>query len=110
AGELSGRFSAASLTKPVFAPVVRATLRRAMEALGEAFIVGETIESALARGASNPNLALCSFDVLGEGARTDADAQRYFEAYAAAIEALGHQSQGSVHQRSSISVKLSALE
>ena len=110
AGELSGRSSAASLTKPVVAPVVRSALRRAMQMLGEAFIVGETIETALARGKSNTSLALCSFDVLGEGARTEADAQRYFESYAAAIEALGRQPPGSVHQRSSISVKLSALE
>ncbi|MGH8322362.1 MAG: bifunctional proline dehydrogenase/L-glutamate gamma-semialdehyde dehydrogenase PutA, partial [Steroidobacteraceae bacterium] len=48
--------------------------------------------------------------VLGEGARTEADAQRYTEAYAAAIDALRAQPQGSVHSRSSISVKLSALE
>src|SRR6185312_11046043 len=88
----------------------RATMRRAMEVLGEAFIVGETIESALARGKSTPALALCSFDVLGEGARTDSDAQRYFNSYSAAIEALAHQPPGTVHQRSSISVKLSALE
>jgi len=108
--ELDGDFSAATLTKPLVAPVVRAALRRSMEMLGEAFIVGETIESALARGKANPGLALCSFDVLGEGARTEADAQRYFESYATAIEALGHQPPGTVHQRSSISVKLSALE
>ena len=106
AGELSGKFSVASLTKPVVAPMVRATLRRAMRMLGEAFIVGETIESALARGRSNPALALCSFDVLGEGARTEVDAQRYFDSYAAAIEALGQQRPGTVHERSSISVKL----
>jgi RHH-type transcriptional regulator, proline utilization regulon repressor / proline dehydrogenase / delta 1-pyrroline-5-carboxylate dehydrogenase len=108
--ELSGSFSAASLTKPLVAPVVRAALRRSMRMLGEAFIVGETIADALARGKSNPGLALCSYDVLGEGARTEADAQRYFESYAAAIEALAHQSPGTVHSRSSISVKLSALE
>ncbi len=110
AAELAGQFSVASLTKPVVAPVVRAALRRAMRMLGEAFIVGETIESALARGKAIPSLALCSFDVLGEGARTEADAQRYFDSYAAAIEALGHQQPGTVHERSSISVKLSALE
>src|SRR3984957_8755788 len=110
AAELSGRFSLASVTKPLVAPVVRKTLRSAMQMLGEAFIVGETIESALARGQSNPNLALCSFDVLGEGARTDADAQRYSDSYAAAIDALSAQPEGSVHGRSSISVKLSALE
>ena len=110
AAELSGRFSLSSVTKPLVAPVVRKTLRGAMQMLGDAFIVGETIESALARGKSNPNLSLCSFDVLGEGARTDADAQRYSDSYAAAIEALSVQPEGSVHARSSISVKLSALE
>jgi len=108
--ELSGEFSAATLTKPFMAPMVRTALRRAMRTLGEAFIVGETIQSALARGRSHAGLALCSFDVLGEGARTEADAQRYFDSYAAAIEALSHQPPGTVHERSSISVKLSALE
>ena len=108
--ELSGRFSFASVTKPFVAPVVRTALRGAMQMLGEAFIVGETIEKALARGRSNPNLSLCSFDVLGEGARTEVDAQRYTDSYAEAIEALSAQPAGSVHVRSSISVKLSALE
>jgi RHH-type transcriptional regulator, proline utilization regulon repressor / proline dehydrogenase / delta 1-pyrroline-5-carboxylate dehydrogenase len=110
AAELSGRFSLASVTKPFVAPIVRKTLRGAMQMLGDAFIVGETIESALERGKNNPNLSLCSFDVLGEGARTDADAQRYSDSYAAAIDALSAQPEGSVHGRSSISVKLSALE
>ena len=110
ADELAGESSVASVTKPLVAPVVRATLRRAMHMLGEAFIVGETIDSALERGRSNPALSLCSFDVLGEGARTEADAQRYFDSYAAAIDALSHQPPGTVHERSSISVKLSALE
>src|SRR5581483_187516 len=110
AAELSGRFSLASVTKPLVAPIVRRTLRSAMEMLGDAFIVGETIEAALKRGKSNASLSLCSFDVLGEGARTEADAQRYADSYAAAIQALSHQSPGTVHSRSSISVKLSALE
>jgi RHH-type proline utilization regulon transcriptional repressor/proline dehydrogenase/delta 1-pyrroline-5-carboxylate dehydrogenase len=110
AAELSGRFSLASVTKPLVAPIVRKTLRGAMQMLGDAFIVGETIESALARGKSNANLALCSFDVLGEGARTEADAQRYTDSYGAAIQALSNQPPGTVHSRSSISVKLSALE
>ena len=108
--ELSGEFSAASLTRPVVAPVVRAALRQSMQLLGDAFIVGETIDAALERGAREPDLQLCSFDVLGEGARTDADAQRYFEAYAHAIEALAGQAPGPTQARSEISVKLSALE
>ena len=109
-GELSGDFSAARLTAPLVAPVVRAALRQSMQLLAEAFIVGESIDAALARGRSDPELALCSFDVLGEGARTEADAQRYLEAYAHAIEALGGQRAGSTWARSGISVKLSALE
>src|SRR5579863_1202906 len=105
--ELAGHFSGASLTKPLVAPVARVALRSAMQMLGKAFIVGETIESAMARGHSDSELALCSFDVLGEGARTEADAQRYFEAYREAIDALAHQPGTTVHDRSSISVKLS---
>jgi RHH-type transcriptional regulator, proline utilization regulon repressor / proline dehydrogenase / delta 1-pyrroline-5-carboxylate dehydrogenase len=109
-GELSGELSAAQFTRPMVAPVVRMALRQSMALLGDAFIVGDTIDAALARGRSDPDLALCSFDVLGEGARTDADAKRYFDAYAHAIEALRAQGGGASHQRSGISVKLSALE
>ena len=108
--ELAGEFSAASLAKPMIAPIVRAALRQSMQLLGHAFIVGETIDAAQARGRTEPQLALCSFDVLGEGARTDADAERYFDSYAHAIEALSGQPAATVHARSGISVKLSALE
>src|SRR6266478_6199646 len=97
-GELSGRFSVAAITKPLVAPIVRAALRHSMQMLGEAFIVGESIEQALARGKRNAGLALCSFDVLGEGARTEADAQRYFESYSRAIEALRAQRGESVRR------------
>jgi RHH-type proline utilization regulon transcriptional repressor/proline dehydrogenase/delta 1-pyrroline-5-carboxylate dehydrogenase len=100
----------AAPARSVVAPVVRASMRRAMRMLGRAFIVGESIESALARGTRDAGLALCSFDVLGEGARSDADAERYFEAYSRAIDALAAQPGASVHARSSVSVKLSALE
>ena len=92
------------------APPTRRIMRRAMRLMGHAFIVGESIEAALARGTRRSDLALCSFDMLGEGARTDTDAQRYFQAYRDAIEALGRQPAGAVYARSGISVKLSALE
>src|SRR5579862_3245888 len=74
--ELSGEFTAANLTAPLVAPVVRAALRQSMQVMAHAFIVGESIDKARARGRSESNLALCSFDVLGEGARTASDAQR----------------------------------
>jgi RHH-type proline utilization regulon transcriptional repressor/proline dehydrogenase/delta 1-pyrroline-5-carboxylate dehydrogenase len=109
-GELSGELTAAQLTRPMVAPVVRLALRQSMNLLGDAFIVGETIDAALKRGRSDAELALCSFDVLGEGARTDEDAQRYFDSYAHAIQTLHGQAPGSTYARSGISVKLSALE
>src|SRR6185312_4729848 len=68
------------------------------------------VMTPLARGRRDRELSLCSFDVLGEGARSEADAQRYFAAYERAIDALRSQRPGSVHRRSGISVKLSALE
>jgi RHH-type proline utilization regulon transcriptional repressor/proline dehydrogenase/delta 1-pyrroline-5-carboxylate dehydrogenase len=109
-GELRETKSVKALVKPVVAPVARAALRKAIHAMSGVFIAGETIEGALRSGRSHPGLALCSFDMLGEGARTDADAIRYLEAYAAAIEALAGQPQATLHERSGISIKLSALE
>src|SRR4029079_4655668 len=51
-----------------------------------------------------------SYDMLGEGARTRADAERYFAAYASAISAIGKSAgSGSLPARPGISVKLSAL-
>ena len=108
--ELSGEFTAANLTAPLVAPIVRGALRQSMQLMGHAFIVGESISTALARGRNEPGLALCSFDVLGEGARTASDAQRYLDSYAHAIEVLGRQPRAATHGRSGISVKLSALE
>src|SRR6185437_16949603 len=67
--ELAGRFSASALTKPLVAPLLRASLRQTLEKVGHSFIVGETLEAALARGKSDTALSICSFDVLGEGAR-----------------------------------------
>src|SRR6201994_2677 len=63
------------------APAVRAATRQAMRLMGNHFVLGETIEAALARAhaTSGPRY---SFDMLGEGARTQADAERYFNSYA----------------------------
>src|SRR6516164_601967 len=70
-------------------PAVRTATRQAMRLLGSHFVLGQTIEEALSRGAARPEFRY-SFDMLGEGARTAADAARYFEAYKTAIAAIGH--------------------
>ena len=97
------------LTKRLGAPAVRAATRQAMRLMGSHFVLGETIESALAR-AHSPAGPRYSFDMLGEGARTAADAERYFNAYASAIEAIGGSAgDRPLPDRPGISVKLSAL-
>ena len=69
-------------------PSCARALRQAMRILGQQFVMGETIESALQRAADSPEFNY-SFDMLGEAALTAADAERYFAAYRAAIEAVG---------------------
>lgn len=95
-------------------PVIRTATRRAMRILGEQFVLGRSIESAIKRGrgwkmygAMKP---LFSFDMLGEGARTDADAKRYHERYLQALEAVAaKRKDGPIETVDGVSVKLSAL-
>jgi RHH-type proline utilization regulon transcriptional repressor/proline dehydrogenase/delta 1-pyrroline-5-carboxylate dehydrogenase len=100
-----------NLVKRLGAPAVRAATRQAMRLMGSHFVLGETIEEALIRArARSAQLSRYSFDMLGEGARTAADAVRYFDAYASAIEAIGRSAGGRpLPDRPGISVKLSAL-
>jgi RHH-type proline utilization regulon transcriptional repressor/proline dehydrogenase/delta 1-pyrroline-5-carboxylate dehydrogenase len=98
----------AALARRVGQPAVRLATRQAMRLMGDHFVLGETIEAALRRARSTGGRY--SFDMLGEGARTAADAERYFDSYATAIEAIGRSAgQGRLPQRPGISVKLSAL-
>lgn len=95
-------------------PVIRAAMLQAMRIMGEQFVLGRTVEAALARGAKmirSGSAAHFSFDMLGEGARTAADAERYFAAYEQAIEAVAeHEKPATAPEHGSgISVKLSAL-
>src|ERR1700716_724940 len=67
------------LTKRLGVPTVRAATRQAMRLMGRHFVLGETIEAALARARTrSAGAPRYSFDMLGEGARTAADATRYF--------------------------------
>jgi RHH-type transcriptional regulator, proline utilization regulon repressor / proline dehydrogenase / delta 1-pyrroline-5-carboxylate dehydrogenase len=99
----------ASLIGRLGLPAVRTATRRAMRLLGAHFVLGQSIAEALDR-ARHDGAARYSFDMLGEGARTAPDAQRYFEAYAGAIDAIGRiGGNRALPQRHGISVKLSAL-
>lgn len=106
------------LTRRAGAPVIRAAMMQAMRIMGEQFVVGRTIDAAIQRAEKlgpKDKPILCSFDMLGEGARTYSDAARYHKAYADAIQALGAWRGGARRESArpedvhGISVKLSAL-
>jgi RHH-type proline utilization regulon transcriptional repressor/proline dehydrogenase/delta 1-pyrroline-5-carboxylate dehydrogenase len=71
-------------------PVIRLAVRQAMRIMGHQFVMGRTIKEALDRSVEKENRAYrYSFDMLGEGALTRADGERYFKAYQDAIAAIG---------------------
>ncbi len=100
---------AAALLARMGEPAMRLALRGAMRLIGDAFVYAPSIDEALDK-AQRRQLAAHSFDMLGEAARCEADAQRYLEAYLAAIDAIGERGPWPPGQRApGISVKLSAL-
>ena len=92
-------------------PVVRAAMRQAMKIIGHQFVMGRTIGEALRAARSAAGRFRYSFDMLGEAALTQADAERYWTAYANAIRDIGAEQDpgGGIDAAPSISVKLSAL-
>jgi len=103
--------------------VVAATVR-AIQLLGRQFVLGRTIAEAMQeaqdqrkevesarRGAADAGTSLrFSYDMLGEGARTERDAERYLASYANAIAAISRgQIAASPQTADGISIKLSAL-
>ena len=92
-------------------PVVRQAVTAAMHILGHQFVMGRTIEEALARAhTAEQHGNRHSYDMLGEAAHTAADAARYAAAYEAAIVAIGRSVGGrDIREAPGISVKLSAL-
>ena len=91
-------------------PVIRKSLEEAVKRIGHQFVLGETIDGALknSRWLQDKGYRL-SYDMLGEGARTREDAERYFNAYVAASNKIGATGSGVPSQRNGMSVKLSAL-
>jgi len=92
--------------------VVAATVR-AIQLLGRQFVLGRTIGEAMSeadgqrKGAAQLRF---SYDMLGEGARTELDAERYLASYRNAIESIaGGRTAASPFSADGISIKLSAL-
>ncbi len=92
-------------------PVIRTAVSRAMKEMGRQFVLGETIDKAMARARELEAKGFTySYDMLGEAARTEADARRYHLAYSRAITAIAAAAKGAdIGANPGISVKLSAL-
>ena len=92
-------------------PVIRTAVTRAMKEMGRNFVLGETIDLALKRARDLEAKGYTySYDMLGEAARTEADARRYHLAYGAAITSIARAATtGDIRSNPGISVKLSAL-
>jgi RHH-type proline utilization regulon transcriptional repressor/proline dehydrogenase/delta 1-pyrroline-5-carboxylate dehydrogenase len=92
-------------------PVVRTAVSHAMREMGQQFVLGQDISAAMkrARGMEAKGYTY-SYDMLGEAARTEQDAQRYHLAYANAIGGIAEGCQhDDISRNPGISVKLSAL-
>jgi RHH-type proline utilization regulon transcriptional repressor/proline dehydrogenase/delta 1-pyrroline-5-carboxylate dehydrogenase len=100
-------------------PVIRKSMNYAMKIMGKQFVMGETIKAATERAATERAAIkeqqgyVYSYDMLGEGARTMADADRYFKNYQVAIDTIGMVARASgkndPRRVPGISVKLSAI-
>lgn len=92
-------------------PVIRAAVMRAMRELGAQFVLGQTIDEALDRAKSMEAAGYTySYDMLGEAALTEEDADGYFDQYKESIRAVrSSATHGSVRSNPGISIKLSAL-
>jgi RHH-type proline utilization regulon transcriptional repressor/proline dehydrogenase/delta 1-pyrroline-5-carboxylate dehydrogenase len=110
----SEKSMASSLTKLIGKggePLIRQGVHRAMKLMGEQFVTGQTISEALANSRAMEKKGFrYSYDMLGEAATTEEDAERYVASYEQSIRAIGMASNGrGIHEGPGISVKLSAL-
>jgi RHH-type transcriptional regulator, proline utilization regulon repressor / proline dehydrogenase / delta 1-pyrroline-5-carboxylate dehydrogenase len=112
---LPGAEEDGGLIKRLGARMVVAAAVQAIELLGRQFVLGRTIDEAMREATSQrqaqPRLRF-SYDMLGEGARTEADAQRHLAAYAHAIQTIAEAQQSTGLRpecADGISIKLSAL-
>jgi RHH-type proline utilization regulon transcriptional repressor/proline dehydrogenase/delta 1-pyrroline-5-carboxylate dehydrogenase len=92
-------------------PLIRKGVDMAMRMLGNQFVTGQTIAEALKNGRDNESRGYrYSYDMLGEAALTELDAENYYASYEAAIHAIGKASNGrGIKDGPGISIKLSAL-
>ncbi|QPF71603.1 L-glutamate gamma-semialdehyde dehydrogenase [Roseateles sp. DAIF2] len=101
------------LLKRLGAQTVVAATVRAIQLLGRQFVLGRSIQEAMGEADAarkQQHQLRFSYDMLGEGARTEHDAERYQASYVNAIKAIaGGRKADSPEAADGISIKLSAL-
>ncbi|WP_422135220.1 bifunctional proline dehydrogenase/L-glutamate gamma-semialdehyde dehydrogenase PutA [Endozoicomonas sp. ALD040] len=99
------------LVKKMGEPLIRQAVNQAMKIMGEHFVLGRTIAEALRNGRKPREKGYTySFDMLGEAALTESDAQKYLASYLAAVSSVGQEQKGGYKgPRPTVSIKLSAL-
>lgn len=112
--ETTGGSAGKSLIAKLGDQVLLKALQQAMQIMGNHFVLGHSIEAALSvsSGQKSRNLIGYSYDMLGEAAITEADANRYHQAYLQAANALASQMDQNTDNwqaKDGLSVKLSAL-
>jgi len=92
-------------------PAAREGFKAFMKILGRHFILETTIEKAVKESLKQEKHGYYySYDMLGEAARTQEDAEQYYAHYTKAIHEIGNKaSANKLNDRPGISVKLSAL-
>ncbi len=97
-------------------PLIRLALKEAMQIMARQFVMGKTIEEAISRAKSHYGQhCLFSFDMLGEAAVTNQDAENYFDRYRESITEIASRYPPSEEdfslpvERPGVSIKLSAL-
>ncbi|MEL7109128.1 MAG: L-glutamate gamma-semialdehyde dehydrogenase [Pseudomonadota bacterium] len=109
---ISGGAHAQNLFAKIGDRIVLPAVRRAISVLGRHYVLGTSISRATQRArAMAERGATYSYDMLGEAALTETDAQRYFNAYKRALTHLAQNRDpdASLHAAPALSVKLSAL-
>ena len=107
---LTGHTDASGVAAKFGDRVLVAAMNRAMKTMGKHFVLGRDIAEAIQRSEKSSGTAY-SYDMLGEAARTEADAEKYFEVYLRAIQTLAAEKPSTADEaiRPGLSVKLSAL-
>ena len=103
-----------NIFKKTYEPVVRKALKSAMHLIAMQFVMGEDIDKALNQADKFEQSGYrFSYDILGEGARSQEQADYYFSSYKEAVTKIAQHNNKNQNQdffdQASVSIKLTAI-